>query len=125
MSDALREAVQRVLPGVRTDLEALIQIPSVSADPGAEAQVRRCAEVTAGLFRGAGAPQVEILDGIEGGQPAVLARCPAPPGKPTVLLYAHLDVQPAGDPGAWTSPPFAAIERDGRLYGREIGRAHV
>ncbi len=118
MSDALREAVQRVLPGVRTDLEALIQIPSVSADPGAEAQVRRCAEVTAGLFRGAGAPQVEILDGIEGGQPAVLARCPAPPGKPTVLLYAHLDVQPAGDPGAWTSPPFAAIERDGRLYGR-------
>src|SRR6266511_1923785 len=90
----------------------------VSADPGAAAEVRRCAEVTAGLFRGAGAPQVEILDGIEGGQPAVLARCPAPPGKPTVLLYAHHDVQPTGDPGAWTSPPFAAIERDGRLYGR-------
>src|SRR6266545_105038 len=118
MSDALREAVRQALPGVRSDLEALIQIPSVSADPGAAAQVRRCAEVTAGLFRGAGAPQVEILDGIEGGQPAVLARCPAPPGKPTVLLYAHHDVQPTGDPGAWTSPPFAAIERDGRLYGR-------
>src|SRR6266498_2115692 len=118
MSDALREAVRQALPGVRSDLEALIQIPSVSADPGAAAEVRRCAEVTAGLFRGAGAPQVEILDGIEGGQPAVLARCPAPPGKPTVLLYAHHDVQPPGDPGAWTSPPFAAIERDGRLYGR-------
>src|SRR6266540_3567569 len=118
MSDALREAVRQALPGVRSDLEALIQIPSVSADPGAAAEVRRCAEVTAGLFRGAGAPQVEILDGIEGGQPAVLARCPAPPGKPTVLLYAHHDVQPTGDPGAWTSPPFAAIERDGRLYGR-------
>src|SRR6266540_3033472 len=106
MSDALREAVRQALPGVRSDLEALIQIPSVSADPGAAAQVRRCAEVTAGLFRGAGAPQVEILDGIEGGQPAVLARCPAPPGKPTVLLYAHHDVQPTGDPGAWTRPPF-------------------
>src|SRR6266511_1795910 len=118
MSDALREAVRQALPGVRSDLEALIQIPSVSADPGAAAQVRRCAEVTAGLFRGAGAPQVEILDGIEGGQPAVLARCPAPPGKPTVLLYAHPDVQPTGAPGAWPSPPFAAIERDGRLYGR-------
>src|SRR6266542_1464823 len=119
MSDALREAVRQALPGVRSDLEALIQIPSVSADPGAAAQVRRCAEVTAGLFRGAGAPQVEILDGIEGGQPAVLARCPAPPGKPTVLLYAHHDVQPTGDPGAWTSPPFAAIDRRPPVVGAQ------
>jgi acetylornithine deacetylase/succinyl-diaminopimelate desuccinylase-like protein len=118
MSDALREAVRAVLPGVRADLETLIQIPSVSADPGAKAEVRRSAEVTGRLFRDAGAPQVEILDGIEGGQPAVLARYPAPPGKPTVLLYAHHDVQPTGDPAAWTSPPFAAAERDGRLYGR-------
>jgi cysteinylglycine-S-conjugate dipeptidase len=118
MSDALREAVRAVLPGVRADLETLIQIPSVSADPGARAEVRRSAEVTGGLFRDAGAPQVEILDGIEGGQPAVLARYPAPPGKPTVLLYAHHDVQPTGDPAVWTSPPFAAAERDGRLYGR-------
>jgi acetylornithine deacetylase/succinyl-diaminopimelate desuccinylase-like protein len=118
MSDALREAVRAVLPGVRADLETLIQIPSVSADPGAKAEVRRSAEVTGRLFRDAGAPQVEILDGIEGGQPAVLARYPAPPRKPTVLLYAHHDVQPTGDPAAWTSPPFAAAERDGRLYGR-------
>jgi cysteinylglycine-S-conjugate dipeptidase len=118
MSDALREAVRAVLPGVRADLETLIQVPSVSADPGAKAEVRRSAEVTGRLFRDAGAPQVEILDGIEGGQPAVLARYPAPPRKPTVLLYAHHDVQPTGDPAAWTSPPFAAAERDGRLYGR-------
>jgi cysteinylglycine-S-conjugate dipeptidase len=118
MSDALAAAVGQVLPGARADLEALIQIPSVSADPGARAEVRRCAEVTAGLFGGAGAPSVELLDGIEGGQPAVLARYPAPPGRPTVLLYAHLDVQPPGDPSAWTSPPFAATHRDGRLYGR-------
>ena len=118
MSDALREAVRQVLPGVQADLEALIQIPSVSAGPGAKAEVRRSAEMTAELFRGAGAPEVEILDGVEGGQPAVLACFPAPPGTPTVLLYAHHDVQPTGDPGTWTSPPFAATERDGRLYGR-------
>jgi acetylornithine deacetylase/succinyl-diaminopimelate desuccinylase-like protein len=118
MSDALREAVRQVLPGVQADLEALIRIPSVSADPGARAEVRRSAELTAELFRDAGAPEVDVLDGIEGGQPAVLARFPAPPGTPTVLLYAHHDVQPTGDPGTWTSPPFAATERDGRLYGR-------
>ena len=118
MSDALREAVRQVLPGVQADLEALIRIPSVSADPGAKAAVRRSADLTAELLRGAGAPEVEILDGVEGGQPAVLARFPAPPGEPTVLLYAHHDVQPAGDPATWTSPPFAATERDGRLYGR-------
>ncbi len=118
MSDHLREAVRQVLPGVRADLEALIRIPSVSADPGAAAEVHRCAEVTAGLFRDAGASEVEILDGIPGGQPAVLARYPAPPGKPTVLLYAHHDVQPTGDPAGWVSPPFEPAERDGRLYGR-------
>jgi cysteinylglycine-S-conjugate dipeptidase len=123
MSDELRAAIKRVLPGVRADLDNLIRIPSISADPGAAAEVRRSAEVTAGYFRQTGrdsawTPEVEILDGVAGGQPAVLARYPAPPGKPTVLLYAHHDVQPTGDPAAWTSGPFEPTERDGRLYGR-------
>jgi acetylornithine deacetylase/succinyl-diaminopimelate desuccinylase-like protein len=106
-----------MLPGIRNDLEALIRIPSVSADPGADDDVRQCAELTARLLGAAGAAEVDILDDIEGGKPAVIARYPAPPGRPTVLFYAHYDVQPA-DPSAWSSPPFQPCEADGRLYGR-------
>jgi acetylornithine deacetylase/succinyl-diaminopimelate desuccinylase-like protein len=118
MSQDLRQALADVLPSVRRDLDELIRIPSVSADPSRKAEVRRSAELTAELLRGAGAPEVEILDGIEGGQPAVLARYPAPAGMPTVLLYAHHDVQPTGDAALWQSAPFEPTERDGRLFAR-------
>ncbi|MFG6199883.1 M20/M25/M40 family metallo-hydrolase [Nonomuraea sp. JJY05] len=118
MTDDLRHAVQKVLPGVRADLEALIRIPSVSADPAAAEDLRRCAEQTAQLFRAGAAQKVEILDDVPGGRPVVLAGCPAPPGRPTVLLYAHYDVQPTGDPDLWSSGPFEPHESGGRLYGR-------
>ncbi len=113
----LTSALQRVLPSVRSDLERLVRIPSVSADPAARPQVRASADEVAGLLRGAGLPSVEVL-AVEGGQPAVLGRRPGPPGAPTVLLYAHHDVQPTGDPAEWVSDPFEPAERDGRLYGR-------
>ncbi|HET6685909.1 MAG TPA: M20/M25/M40 family metallo-hydrolase, partial [Jiangellaceae bacterium] len=113
----VRVAVERVLPSVRSDLEKLVRIRSVSADPAAAADVRASAEAVAELARGAGAADVEILS-VDGGAPAVIARWPALAGAPTVLLYAHHDVQPTGEPAAWTSPPFEPTERAGRLYAR-------
>lgn len=101
----------------RADLERLVRIPSVSADPNADEHVRASAEAVAELARDAGARRVQLLS-VPGGAPAVVAHWPAPEGKPTVLLYAHHDVQPTGDPADWTSPPFEPTERDGRLFGR-------
>ena len=78
--------------------------------------MQRSAEAVAKLLSQAGFGDVQIVS--EDGAPAVIARHPAPDGAPTVLLYAHHDVQPEGDPGQWESPPFEPTERDGRLYGR-------
>lgn len=114
--DDLVARVKAVLPSVRADLEDLVRIESVWADPDRRDEVRRSARAVADLLSEAGFADVEIVSA--GGAPAVIARHPAPPGAPTVLLYAHHDVQPEGDPGQWDSPPFEPTERDGRLYGR-------
>ncbi|MGA7467543.1 MAG: dipeptidase, partial [Mycobacterium sp.] len=86
MSD-LVERVREVLPSVRRDLEALVRIQSVWADPARRDQVHRSAQVTADLLSQAGFDDVQIVS--EDGAPAVIARHPAPPGAPTVLLSAH------------------------------------
>jgi acetylornithine deacetylase/succinyl-diaminopimelate desuccinylase-like protein len=111
-----RTAVERVLPGVRADLESLVRIPSVSADPAAAEAMRTSATAVSDLLASAGLDVEVVRAG--GGLPAVLGRRPAPPGAPTVLLYAHHDVQPAGNRADWDSDPFQPVERDGRLYGR-------
>ncbi|RFZ66823.1 dipeptidase [Mycobacterium liflandii] len=112
----LVERVREVLPSVRQDLEKLVRIESVWADPGRRAEVHRSAQAVVDLLAQAGFDDVQIVS--EGGAPAVIAQHPAPPGAPTVLLYAHHDVQPEGDPDQWASAPFEPTERDGRLYGR-------
>ncbi len=111
----IRAAIDRVLPSVRADLERLVRIPSIAFPGFDHAEVRRSAELTAELCRAAGVPDVRILQ-VDGGQPAVVGRIPGPPNAPTVLLYAHHDVQPIG-PG-WDTEPFEPTEVDGRLYGR-------
>lgn len=112
----LVERVREILPSVRRDLEELVRIESVWADPARRTEVHRSAELTAKLLSQAGFGDVRIVS--EDGAPAVIARHPAPEGAPTVLLYAHHDVQPEGNAAQWHSPPFEPTERDGRLHGR-------
>lgn len=117
MHDDLARAVDNLFPSLRERLERLIHIPSVSA-PGYDAeQVRRSAEATAQLLRGIGMDGVRLLE-LDGAHPAVYGEIAGPPGAPTVLLYAHHDVQPPGPAQEWSHPAFEPTERDGRLYGR-------
>ena len=105
------------MPALRQDLEALARIPSVSLAAFDQSQVDASAQAVAALMRGAGL-QVEIIR--EGGRPAVLGHADGPAGAPTVMLYAHHDVQPPGDEAEWDSAPFEPTERDGRVYARGI-----
>lgn len=115
--EQLRDAITRQMPGVRADLERLVAIPGIAFAGFDHTPLERSAEAVADLFRGAGMPEVRIVRHGTG-QPAVIARRPAPQGAPTVLLYAHHDVQPVGDRSEWLTEPFQVTERDGRLYGR-------
>ena len=123
LANEVRESVQAGLPATIADLGSLIRIPSVSWEAFDPSHVVSSSEAVAalvestGLFdtvRTARAP----IDGDVLGQPAVLATRPAKNGKPTVLLYAHHDVQPPGDDDLWLSPPFEPTVRGDRLYGR-------
>ncbi len=115
----LRERLNALMPGVRRDLEDLVRIQSVSADPQRVGEVQRSAEAVAALLRAEGFQDVQVVTANDDGiAPAVLGRIPARPGQPTVLLYAHHDVQPENDPADWDSPPWEPTERNGRLYGR-------
>ncbi|MCL6423489.1 dipeptidase [Brachybacterium sp. JHP9] len=115
--ESLRRDLEALLPQSLADLEDLVRIPSI-AFPGYDREpVQRSAEAVAALLRSAGMPEVRI-ESVEGGAPAVIARRPAAPGRPTVLLYAHHDVQPTGDPESWSSAPFEPSLRGDRLYGR-------
>jgi acetylornithine deacetylase/succinyl-diaminopimelate desuccinylase-like protein len=120
--DSIAAAVEAVIPGARADLERLVRIPSIWADPAHAADTEASAAAVAELAGALNPANVQILRApgtpTRPGAPAVVARWPAPEGQPTVLLYAHHDVQPTGGDEHWTSPPFEPTEREGRLYGR-------
>jgi acetylornithine deacetylase/succinyl-diaminopimelate desuccinylase-like protein len=112
----IRAALSAGAVAARAVLEELVRIPSISAAAEHAADVDTVIARVAELARSAGAAEVEIVR--SGGKPAVIASWPAPADAPTVLLYAHADVQPTGAAEEWTSAPFDPTERNGRLYGR-------
>jgi cysteinylglycine-S-conjugate dipeptidase len=114
----LRQRLVALAPDIRSDLERLVRIPSVSFGGFDRENVRNSAEATRQILEGCGM-QTRILE-VEGAHPAVLGSIPAPNQAPTVLLYAHHDVQPQGPADRWTAPPFEPVERSGRLYGRGV-----
>jgi acetylornithine deacetylase/succinyl-diaminopimelate desuccinylase-like protein len=113
----LAAAVDALFPSIQAELEALVRIPSVSAAGYDGSQVRRSAEATADLLRRHGFGGVRMLE-LPGAHPAVYGEIAGPAGAPTVLLYAHHDVQPPGPDSEWDHAPFEPLVRNGRLLGR-------
>lgn len=124
VESAVAEAVATGIPSALSDLGALVRIPGIAWPAFDQTQLERSAEAVAELARGTGVfddvqvTRAAIPGTDELGQPAVLATRAARGGKPTILLYAHHDVQPPGDEALWETPPFEPTVRDGRLYGR-------
>ncbi|GAB3245943.1 dipeptidase [Arthrobacter pigmenti] len=119
--EAIRNSIDARFDTAVEQLKELVSIPGIAWDAFDAQELNRSAEAVAEAVRNAGISDVRILrvdhEGVSGG-PAVVARRPAQPDKPTVLLYAHHDVQPPGDAGAWESDPFLATQRGERLFGR-------
>ncbi|WP_154095835.1 dipeptidase [Microbacterium testaceum] len=122
--DAVQKAADAGIPSALADLGSLVRIPSIAWPAFDQSALVKSADAVAALLEGTGVfDSVEVkraaIPGTdEFGQPAVLATRAARNGRPTVLLYAHHDVQPPGDEALWDSPPFEPTVRDGRLYGR-------
>ncbi len=107
-----------LLPGLLDDLERLVAYPSVAFPGFPQEPVLACAQETLAVVQRAGLPGARLID-LDGGYPAIWAEAPAPPGRPTVLLYAHYDVQPAPLEQGWTGSPWRLRRgADGRCYGR-------
>jgi len=123
--EELRQRVSDTFPQVVADLEALIRIPSVSADAFDQARVSDSAALVREMFERVGVPaRVSAAPAPSGraGRPAVLGVREGDGGAPVVLLYAHHDVQPPGQPEEWDQPdPFEPVIRAGRLYARGSG----
>jgi acetylornithine deacetylase/succinyl-diaminopimelate desuccinylase-like protein len=100
------------------ELKTLVRIPSVSFEGFDKAQVIKSGEATCALMRKKGLQNVQLLQ-MPGAHPYAYGEWKSAPGRPTVLLYAHHDVQPAGEVGKWKIPdPFEPVEIEGRLFGR-------
>jgi acetylornithine deacetylase/succinyl-diaminopimelate desuccinylase-like protein len=115
--DDIRRRLAADMPRTIDELARLVAIPSIGHPGYDPANVRASAELTRDLLAAAGVADARLIE-LDDGHPAVFGEVPGPQGAPTLLLYAHHDVQPEGDAGAWASPPFVPEVRDGRLFGR-------
>src|ERR1700722_11547833 len=115
-SDALVRYARANRERFLSELNDLIAIPSISADPQSRGDVRRCAEALVERMRTIGLARAEVLE--TGGNPIAYGEWLGAPGKPTILIYGHYDVQPVDPLELWHSPPFEGTVRDGKLYGR-------
>lgn len=102
------------------DLKVLTRIPSISADPDSVPEMRRSADAVVLAMKNAGLENCEVLE-LHGAHPYAYGEWLEAPGAPTLLLYAHHDVQPPGRASHWKTPPFEpTLREDGRLYARGI-----
>lgn len=114
----IAETVASLMPRAKAELAELVAFQSVADETVApREECEAAARWVAGALRAQGFEDVALLDTPDGSQ-SVYGVLPGPAGAPTVLLYAHYDVQPMLDESAWLSPPFELTERDGRWYGR-------
>ena len=119
--EALRASVTGSRDTLLRELGELVAIPGIAWDSFDAAELDRSARAVAALLEELPFDSVEVLrvpSQDDTGHPAVVARKAAAPGFPTILLYAHHDVQPPGRRELWNSEPFEAVEKDGRLWGR-------
>ncbi|WP_371799925.1 dipeptidase [Streptomyces sp. NBC_01707] len=114
----ISETVASLMPRAKAELAELVAFQSV-ADPAQfpKSECEAAANWVADALRAEDFQDVALLDTPDGTQ-SVYGFLPGPAGAPTVLLYAHYDVQPPLDESAWLSPPFELTERDGRWFGR-------
>ena len=116
---ATAETVRALMPRLKGELAELVAVPGISSwgYPEPRQPLVDTYELVRGLLRDAGVQRLSALE-LPDTAPVLTGELPAPEGAPTVLLYGHYDVVPAGDEKKWESPPFEATERDGAIYGR-------
>ena len=116
-SVSMAKTVESLMPRLKSELADLVRIPSISESGFSPDPVHGAHNFVTELLRDAGVSDVGQLD-LPNTFPIITGEIPAPPGAPTVLLYGHYDVVPAGDESKWLTPPFEPTEKNGAIFGR-------
>ncbi len=117
MENQIKSEIHKKMPEYIELLSRLVAIPSISFDNFDQSFVLKSAETVKQMFIDAGLTNVQFLIP-PSGRPSVYGESLTSPDKPTVLLYAHHDVQPPMREKLWNTPPFTATQKGDRLFGR-------